>query len=198
MHDLTIRIQNPFQFKKFLHPNHWAGPWRSQNTANVSAKFQRKIIHPWGAFCNIPELTIFQFPHWCFEDNVFRRFCNSTILELYPIFILIQFYVYGLSTFVYHIPGHTYTREGQHSLRCIITYACLSTEDGSARIHAQCYTNARRLDSSELRYTVNKYSLLMHCIKIKSRAKSLLNEQYVFVGGNISFHCVLSCISEEA
>ena len=45
---------------------------------------------------------------------------------------------------------------------------------------------------------VNKYSLLMHCIKIKSRAKSLLNEQYVFVGGNISFLCVLSCISEEA
>ena len=43
-----------------------------------------------------------------------------------------------------------------------------------------------------------KYSLLMHCIKIKSRAKSLLNEQYVFVGGNISFLCVLSCISEEA
>ena len=44
----------------------------------------------------------------------------------------------------------------------------------------------------------NKYSLLMHCIKIKSRAKSLLNEQYVFVGENISFLCVLSCISEEA
>ena len=43
-----------------------------------------------------------------------------------------------------------------------------------------------------------KYSLLMHCIKIKSRAKSLLNEQYVFVGGNISFLCVLSCTSEEA
>ena len=47
-------------------------------------------------------------------------------------------------------------------------------------------------------YIVDKYSLLMHCIKIKSRAKSLLNEQYVFVGGNISFLCVLSCISEEA
>ena len=46
--------------------------------------------------------------------------------------------------------------------------------------------------------TKHKYSLLMHCIKIKSRAKSLLNEQYVFVGGNISFLCVLSCISEEA
>ena len=45
---------------------------------------------------------------------------------------------------------------------------------------------------------IDKYSLLMHCIKIKSRAKSLLNEQYVFVGGNISFLCVLSCISEEA
>ena len=43
-----------------------------------------------------------------------------------------------------------------------------------------------------------KYSLLMHCIKIKSRAKSLLNEQYAFVGGNIYFLCVLSCISEEA
>ena len=49
-----------------------------------------------------------------------------------------------------------------------------------------------------LALTVSKYSLLMHCIKIKSRAKSLLNEQYVFVGGNISFLCVLSCISEEA
>ena len=44
----------------------------------------------------------------------------------------------------------------------------------------------------------NKYSLLMHCIKIKSPAKSLLNEQYVFVGGNISFLRVLSCSSEEA
>ena len=38
----------------------------------------------------------------------------------------------------------------------------------------------------------NKYSLLMHCIKIKSPAKFLLNEQYVFVGGNIYFLCVLS------
>ena len=45
---------------------------------------------------------------------------------------------------------------------------------------------------------IDKYSLLMHCIKIKSPAKSLLNEQYVFVGGNISFLCVLSCSSEEA
>ena len=44
----------------------------------------------------------------------------------------------------------------------------------------------------------NKYSLLMHCIKIKSPVKFLLNEQYVFVGGNISFLCVLSCSSEEA
>ena len=44
---------------------------------------------------------------------------------------------------------------------------------------------------------MNKYSLLMHCIKIKSPAKSLLNEQYVFVGGNISFLRVLSCSSEE-
>ena len=44
----------------------------------------------------------------------------------------------------------------------------------------------------------DKYSLLMHCIKIKSPAKFLLNEQYVFVGGNIYFLCVLSCSSEEA
>ena len=44
----------------------------------------------------------------------------------------------------------------------------------------------------------NKYSLLMYCIKIKSPAKFLFNEQYVFVGGNISFLCVLSCSSEEA
>ena len=43
-----------------------------------------------------------------------------------------------------------------------------------------------------------KYSLLMHCIKIKSPVEFLLNEQYVFVGGNISFLCVLSCSSEEA
>ena len=48
------------------------------------------------------------------------------------------------------------------------------------------------------RYKVYKYSLLMHCIKIKSPVKFLLNEQYVFVGGNISFLCVLSCSSEEA
>ena len=48
------------------------------------------------------------------------------------------------------------------------------------------------------RFMSYKYSLLMHCIKIKSRAKSLLNEQYVFVVGNISFLCVLSCSSEEA
>ena len=46
-------------------------------------------------------------------------------------------------------------------------------------------------------HTGHKYSLLMHCIKIKSPAKSLLNEQYVFVGGNIYFLCVLSCSSEE-
>ena len=44
----------------------------------------------------------------------------------------------------------------------------------------------------------HKYSLLMHCIKIKSPVKFLLNKQYVFVGGNISFLCVLSCSSEEA
>ena len=47
------------------------------------------------------------------------------------------------------------------------------------------------------RYRPYKYSLLMHCIKIKSPAKSLLNEQYAFVGENISFLCVLSCSSEE-
>ena len=47
-------------------------------------------------------------------------------------------------------------------------------------------------------HTHNKYSLLMHCIKIKSPAKSLLNGQYVFVGGYIYFLCVLSCSSEEA
>ena len=47
-------------------------------------------------------------------------------------------------------------------------------------------------------YKSHKYSLLMHCIKIKSPAKFLLNEQYVFVGGNISFLCVLPCSSEEA
>ena len=33
----------------------------------------------------------------------------------------------------------------------------------------------------------DKYSLLMHCIKIKSPANFLLNEQYVFVGGIIFF-----------
>ena len=44
----------------------------------------------------------------------------------------------------------------------------------------------------------DKYSLLMHCIKIKSPAKFLLNEQYVFVGGNIYFLCVISCSFEEA
>ena len=48
------------------------------------------------------------------------------------------------------------------------------------------------------RIIIDKYSLLMHCIKIKSPAKFLLNEQYVFVGGNIYFLCVLSCSSEEA
>ena len=50
----------------------------------------------------------------------------------------------------------------------------------------------------ESNHNGHKYSLLMHCIKIKSPAKFLLNEQYVFVGGNISFLCVLSCSSEEA
>ena len=47
-------------------------------------------------------------------------------------------------------------------------------------------------------HKVTKYSLLMHYITTKGPAKSLLNEQYVFVGGNISFLCVLSCSSEEA
>ena len=47
-----------------------------------------------------------------------------------------------------------------------------------------------------LTITINKYSLLMHCII--SPAKSVLNEQYVIVGGNIYFLCVLSCSSEEA
>ena len=50
----------------------------------------------------------------------------------------------------------------------------------------------------EIKYNTHKYSLLMHCIKIKSPANFLLNEQYGFVGGNISFLCVLSCSSEEA
>ena len=45
---------------------------------------------------------------------------------------------------------------------------------------------------------VYKYSLLMHCIKIKSPANFLLNERYVLVGENISFLYVLSCSSEEA
>ena len=51
---------------------------------------------------------------------------------------------------------------------------------------------------SDFCLTADKYSLLMHCIKIKSPAKFLLNEQYVFVGGNIYFLCVLSCSFEEA
>ena len=58
--------------------------------------------------------------------------------------------------------------------------------------------NCLRNGAGELQLTDDKYSLLMHCIKIKSRAKSLLNEQYVFVVENISFLCVLSCSSEEA
>ena len=65
-----------------------------------------------------------------------------------------------------------------------------------------CHTNARLMRELHgtvyLGYRDYKYSLLMHCIKIKSPAKFLLNEQYVFVGGNISFLCVLSCSSEEA
>ena len=54
------------------------------------------------------------------------------------------------------------------------------------------------LQNNNADYMYIKYSLLMHCIKIKSPVKFLLNEQYVFVGGNISFLCVLSCSSEEA
>ena len=53
-------------------------------------------------------------------------------------------------------------------------------------------------EDDKTKYNYHKYSLLMHCIKIKSPAKSLLNEQYVFVGGNIYFLCVPSCSSEEA
>ena len=43
-------------------------------------------------------------------------------------------------------------------------------------------------------------STVYWCIasKLKSPVKFLLNEQYIFVGGNISFLCVLSCSSEEA
>ena len=40
---------------------------------------------------------------------------------------------------------------------------------------------------SAISFNLDKYSLLMHCIKFKSPAKFLLNEQYVFVGGNIFF-----------
>ena len=38
---------------------------------------------------------------------------------------------------------------------------------------------------------MNKYSLLMHHIKIKSPANFLWNEQNVFVGGFITFQSVL-------
>ena len=58
-----------------------------------------------------------------------------------------------------------------------------------------CITFVNWMTSTTMVY---KYSLLMHCIKIKSPVKFLLNEQYVFVDGNISFLCVLSCSSEEA
>ena len=58
-----------------------------------------------------------------------------------------------------------------------------------------CISQQQTLDTY---LNLNKYSLLMQCIKIKSPVKFLLNEQYVFVGGNISFLCVLSCSSEEA
>ena len=60
----------------------------------------------------------------------------------------------------------------------------------------QCFTNTGQIVAHIPEG--NKYSLLMHCIKIKSPVKFLLNEQIVFVGGNISFLCVLSCSSEEA
>ena len=55
-----------------------------------------------------------------------------------------------------------------------------------------------RMAPTQILHHRNKYSLLIHCIKIKSPVKFLLNEQYVFVGGNIYFLCVLSCSSEEA
>ena len=58
--------------------------------------------------------------------------------------------------------------------------------------------NIRRFIMGTSIPVVNEYSLLMYCIKIKSPAKFLFDEQYVFVGGNISFLCVLSCSSEEA
>ena len=60
------------------------------------------------------------------------------------------------------------------------------------------FSQAFEQSTIAFRYTADKYSLLMHCIKIKSPVKFLLNELYVFVGGNISFLCVLSCSSEEA
>ena len=65
----------------------------------------------------------------------------------------------------------------------------------STHLYAVC-RGATTLSGFDL--NPNKYSLLMHCIKIKSPAKSLLNEQYVFVGGNVSFLCVLSCSSQDA
>ena len=71
------------------------------------------------------------------------------------------------------------------------------TTAGRDHVHQQ--NNSTTNATIVLSITIdNKYSLLMHCIKIKSPAKFLLNEQYVFVGGNISFLCVLSCSSEEA
>ena len=44
---------------------------------------------------------------------------------------------------------------------------------------------------------INKYSLLMHGITIKSPGKFLLNEQYVFVGGNISFLVCYHVVQEN-
>ena len=70
-----------------------------------------------------------------------------------------------------------------------------STSDNSVDIGA---THDGTTSTCFTTHSNDKYSLLMHCIKIKSPVKFLLNEQYVFVGGNISFLCVLSCSSEEA
>ena len=46
--------------------------------------------------------------------------------------------------------------------------------------------------SSHLTLIMNKYSLLMHCIKMKSSAKFLWNEQNIFVGRFISFQSALT------
>ena len=75
-------------------------------------------------------------------------------------------------------------------------YGCYQFESGLRTLSTSSITTVNRVVSPCK--NLDKYSLLMHCIKIKSPVKFLLNEQYVFVGGNISFLCVLSCSSEEA